>query len=295
MRLFDALCHRAVRRTRNLLGAVVAMEGDDVVMDFADPDVETGVLETMGHDGFVFLDKKDGVYYLTHSATLEQIARPSGLSYDLVFEEGFGAAIGFSADEENFVLVEDVFPRRLCKTAEGQLMVVETLPNKTSRIWNLTRTMQSYQEADLVIIAGDLLTEVKIDAYLVKWPRDQSRFFVGAQVLYTWGSHRLAGCLLYGVGHRFSLGPISVQGSRCTVHLSNRVKLRRQRLACPPSTVCFLKHRCRARRSFWRCACMQLLLRVSVAFGIQPRRRSLALWQLRSSRLSRASSSSTPL
>jgi hypothetical protein len=185
MRLFHALELRAARRTGTLLCASVAMEGQDVVMDVADPDVETGALEVMGHDGFVFLDKKDGVHYLTHTLTLEQIALPSGFSYELVFEEGFGAALGFSGDEENFVLVEDVFPRKLCKTAEGQHMVVETLPNKTSRIWNLTRTMQSYQEADLAIIAGDLLTEVKIDAYLVKWPRDQSRFFVGAQALYT--------------------------------------------------------------------------------------------------------------
>ena len=94
MRLFDALKHRAVRRRGNLLCAAIAMEGDEVVMDFADPDLGTGVLETMGHDGFVFLDTKDGVRYLTHTLTLEQIALPSGFSYSLVFEEGFGAAIG---------------------------------------------------------------------------------------------------------------------------------------------------------------------------------------------------------
>ena len=105
--LAEASCGDGLVAPPKLTEALVDDVNDDAVL--------------LPHVGLVFLDcRADGMYQITHSATLEKILLKPDRKYELLFDDdGFGCLLAEDAPDDDPLFIEDMLSFVVYETPSG--------------------------------------------------------------------------------------------------------------------------------------------------------------------------------
>jgi hypothetical protein len=143
-------------------------------------------LQLWPHEELVYLEVHQDDCFVVHAVTLERLALPKGIQWDLVFdEEGEGCAIDVD-DVADPVILSDALTRQLYATASDQAIVVESVPDGSKKEWSLSAKLQEGIDLAIEFGCGLLHLPYKCSISQFVWPRGNCRYFWKASDCYAW-------------------------------------------------------------------------------------------------------------